>query len=109
MVEGLVVGKPHYRPLPNNQPCQKKRRLVYLEVDVFPIGSRVRAVPGSPFRGRKGTVLAINMIATPGEPILCFYLVALDRTYLWKLLWFEHQEIELLAPACDQVSECKIS
>jgi len=77
-----------------------------LEGDVFPIGSRVRVANDSPFRGLEGTILTINMIAAPGEPTSCFYLVALDRAHLQEPLWFEYQEVELVAPSHEQAAEC---
>jgi hypothetical protein len=78
-----------------------------LEEDVFPIGSRVYVANDSPFRGRKGTTnLAIHMIATPGEPTFCFYLVALDGTQLQEPLWFEYQEIALVGTTCEKTVEC---
>jgi len=77
-----------------------------LEEDVFPMGSRVRVINDSPFIGLKGTILAIHMIATPGEPIFCFYLVALDGTYLREPLWFESQEVELVGPSRELSAEC---
>ena len=77
-----------------------------LEEDVFPIGSRVRVVNDSPFRGLKGTILAIHMIAAPGEPIFCFYLVVLDGTHLREPLWFEYQEEALVGPSREQAAEC---
>jgi hypothetical protein len=76
-----------------------------LEEDVFPLGSRVRVAHDSPFRGRKGTILAIHMIATPGEPTFCFYLVALDGTQLQEPLWFEYHEVELVGLSCEQIAE----
>jgi hypothetical protein len=79
-----------------------------LDEDVLPIGCKVRVVNDSPFRGRKGTILAIHMIATPGESVFCFYLVALDEAHLQEPLWFEYQEVELVATSCEQVAECKI-
>ena len=79
-----------------------------LEEDIFPIGSRVRVTHDSPFRGCEGTILAIHMIATPGEPTSCFYLVALDGAYLLKSLWYEYQKVELVAPCCEQATERKI-
>jgi hypothetical protein len=79
-----------------------------MERDIFPIGSRVHVANDSPFRGRKGTILAIHMIATPGEPTCCFYLVALDAAPLREPLWFEFHEVELVAPSCEQAAECKI-
>jgi hypothetical protein len=74
--------------------------------DVFPIGSRVRVANVSPFRGRKGTILAIHMIATPGEPTFCFYLVALDGTYIRDPLWFEYKEVALVGTSCEKPAEC---
>ena len=74
--------------------------------DVFPIGSRVYVTNESPFRGRKGTILAIQMIATPGKPTFCFYLVALDGAHLRKPLWFEYQEVALIGTSCEQAAEC---
>jgi hypothetical protein len=77
-----------------------------LAEDVYPIGSRVRVAHGSPFRGRKGTILAIHMIATPGEPTLCFYLVDLDGAHLRLPLWFDYQEVALVGTSCEQAAEC---
>jgi hypothetical protein len=76
-----------------------------LDEDVFPIGSRVYVAHDSPFRGRKGIILAIHMIATPGEPTFCFYLVALDGTQLQEPLWFEYHEVELVGLSCEQIAE----
>ena len=77
-----------------------------LAEEVYPIGSKIRVAHDSPFRGRKGTILAIHMIATPGEPTLRFYLVALDGTHLRIPLWFEYYEIELVGTSCEQAAEC---
>ena len=77
-----------------------------LEEDVFPIGSRVRVAHNSLFRGGKGIILAIHMIATPGEPIFCFYLVALDGTYLRIPLWFEYHHVALVGTTYEQHAEC---
>ena len=77
-----------------------------LEEEVYPIGSRVRVVSDSPFKGLKGIILAIHMIATPRKPIFCFYLVALDETHLREPLWFEYQEVTLVGPTREQAAEC---
>ena len=74
-----------------------KRRVLYLEEDVFPLGSRVCVVNDSPLKGSKGTILAIRLNATPGEPTNCLYLVALDEAYLQKPQWFEFQEVAPVA------------
>jgi hypothetical protein len=69
-----------------------------LEVEVFPIGSRVRVTNYSPFRGLRGTVLSIHMIAAALEEPFCFYLVALEGVQIKEPLWFEYNEVELFAP-----------
>jgi hypothetical protein len=76
-----------------------------LDEEVYPIGSRVRVANESPLKGRKGTILGIHMIATPGEPTFCFYLVALDGTQLQEPLWFENHEVELVGLSCEQIAE----
>jgi hypothetical protein len=69
-----------------------------LEIEVFPIGSRVRVTNYSPFRGLRGTVLIIHMIAAALEEPFCFYLVALEGTQMKEPIWFEYHEVELVAP-----------
>jgi hypothetical protein len=46
------------------------------------------------------------MMAVPCGPTECFYLVALDGAQLQQPLWFEYQEVELVAPCCDQAAVC---
>ena len=67
-----------------------------LEVEAFPIGSRVRVTNYSPFRGLKGTILTIHMIATALEEPFCFYLIALEGVQLKEPIWFEYTEVELI-------------
>ena len=76
--------------------------------DVYPLGSRVYVANDTPFRGRKGTILAIHMIATPHEPTFCFYLVALDGAHLQEPLWFEYQEVALVKTICEQPAGSEI-
>ena len=68
-----------------------------MEVEVFPIGNRVQVTNYSPFRGLRGTVLTIHMIAALEEPF-CFYLVALEGVQIKEPLWFEYNEVELISP-----------
>ena len=68
-----------------------------MEVEVYPIGSRVRVTNYSPFRGLRGTVLTIHMIAAALEEPFCFYLVALEGTQTKEPLWFEYNEVELVS------------
>jgi hypothetical protein len=51
-------------------------------IEVFPIGSRVRVTNDSPWRGLRGTILTIHMIAAALDEPFCFYLVALDGVQL---------------------------
>ena len=78
-----------------------------MEEDLFPIGSWVCVVNESPLKGRKGTILAIRMTATPGEPTSCFYLVALDGANLREPLWFDSQEVALVETTCEKPAECE--
>ena len=77
-----------------------------MEVDVFPIGSRVRVTNYGPFRGLRGTILTIHMIATALEEPFCFYLVALEGVQIHEPMWFEYHEVELVAHPRDQAAEC---
>jgi hypothetical protein len=54
----------------NRTTCLMSGGQYILDEDVFPIGSSVRVAHDSLFRGRKGIILAIHMIAAPGEPTL---------------------------------------
>ena len=78
-----------------------------MQEDVYPIGSRVRVANDSPFRGLKGTILAIHMIATPGKPTFCFYLVALDGAYLRESMRFDSQEVVLVGTTCEKPAACE--
>ncbi len=51
---------------------------MYLGVEVFLKGSRVRVTNYSPFRGLRGTIISIHMIAVDLDEPFCFYLVALE-------------------------------
>jgi len=77
-----------------------------LERDIFPLGSRVRVANDSLLKGLKGTIIAINMIATPGKPTLCFYKVALEGMKQQEPLRFEYHEVELVETSCEQPTEC---
>ena len=78
-----------------------------LEDEVLPIGSRVCVANEGPYRGRKGTILAIHMIATPGKPTFCFYLVALDGAYLRESMRFDSQEVVLVGTPCEKPAACE--
>jgi hypothetical protein len=65
--------------------------------DVFPEGSRVRVVSYSPFRGLKGTIRTVHHIA-PLEELFCFYQIELEGAQVKEPVWFNYEEVELLAP-----------
>ena len=77
-----------------------------MEEDVFPLGSRVCVVKDGSFKECKGTILAIHMTATPGEPTNCFYLVALDDAYQQEPQWFESHEVAIVETPCEKPAEC---
>ena len=71
-------------------------------VEIFPLGSRVRVINYSPFRGLKGTILTIHMIAAALDEPFCFYLIALEGVQLKEPIWFEYTEVEILTqPSID--------
>ena len=65
--------------------------------DVFPEGSRVRVVSYSPFRGLKGTIRSVHHIP-PFEELFCFYQIELEGAQVKEPVWFNYEEVELLAP-----------
>ena len=66
---------------------------------VFQVGSRVRVTSYSPFRGLRGTIRAIDMIAADLDEPFCFYQIALEGAYIQEPIWFECDEVELVVPA----------
>jgi hypothetical protein len=56
----------------------------------------VRVTSYSPFRGLKGTILAVDRIEDDLEDPFCFYLVALQGASLGEPVWFEYHEVELI-------------
>jgi hypothetical protein len=53
----------------------------------------------SPFRGFRGTILAVHRIAVDLDEPFCFYLVALEGVYIKEPMWFEYNEVEPVGPA----------
>ena len=62
---------------------------------MFSVGSRVRVVSYSPYRGIRGTVRNIHSLPPIEEPF-CFYLVALEGTLIREPMWLEYDEVELI-------------
>jgi hypothetical protein len=67
--------------------------------DIFPVGSRVRVTSYSPFRGLKGTIRTVDTIAPSQqeEEPFCFYKIALEGAQVGEPIWFEYDEVELVA------------
>ncbi len=53
----------------------------------------------SPFRGLRGTIRTVDSIPhlEVDEPF-CFYGIELEGTHLKEPIWFEYDEVELVAP-----------
>ena len=64
---------------------------------LFSVGSRVRVTSYSPFRGLRGTIRTVDPISADLEEPFCFYLVALEGTFIQEPIWFEHNEVEIVA------------
>ena len=64
---------------------------------VLPVGSLVDVTSYSPFRGLRGTVREANTIASELEEPFCFYLIDLEGGYIQEPIWFEYDEVELIA------------
>jgi hypothetical protein len=77
-----------------------------LGVEVFPIGSRIRVSNDSPWRGLRGTILTIHMIAVTLDEPFCFYLIALEGVQMPEPIWFEYTEVELVASSRELDVEC---
>ena len=66
--------------------------------NVLQVGSRIRVTSYGPFRGLKGTIRIVDTITADLEEPFCFYLVALDGTYMKEPVWFEYNEVEGVDP-----------
>ncbi len=65
---------------------------------IFQVGSRVRVTSYSPFRGLRGTIQTVDTIAVDFDEPFCFYQIALEGAYIQEPIWFESDEVELVAP-----------
>ncbi len=66
-------------------------------VNVLPRGSLVRIIGYSPFRGLRGTIRTVDAISADLEEPFCFYLVDLEGVQIREPIWFEYDEVELVA------------
>jgi hypothetical protein len=81
-----------------NKPCALERRVKQHGMNVFPVGSLVRVTSYSPFRGLTGTIRIVDTIFADRDESFCFYLIALGGAQIKEPVWFECDEIELVAP-----------
>ena len=72
---------------------------------VLQVGSRVRVTSYGPFRGLNGTIRTVDTIIADFEEPFCFYLVALDGTYMKEPIWFEYNEVEGIDPPIASLHE----
>ena len=66
-------------------------------INILPTGSQIYVTSYGPFRGLRGTIQTVHTIAAEGVEPFCFYQVALERTSIQEPVWFEYDEIEVLA------------
>jgi hypothetical protein len=76
---------------------QPRRRLKQHRMNVYPTGSLVRITSYGPFRGLRGKVHSVHTISPDFEEPFCFYLIDLDGVQLKDPIWFEYDEVELVA------------
>jgi hypothetical protein len=60
---------------------------------VFQVGSRIRIASYNPFRGLTGTIRTVHEMPDLDEPF-CFYLIALEGSYVKEAVWFHYDEVE---------------
>jgi hypothetical protein len=51
----------------------------------------------SPFRGLRGTIRRVDTIDADIEEPFCFYQVELEGAHIQEPIWFEFEEVELVA------------
>jgi len=66
---------------------------------IFQTGSRVLVTSYGPFRGLRGTIQTVDTIAADLDEPFCFYQIALEGAHIQEPIWFEWNEVELVASA----------
>lgn len=67
-----------------------------MKQNVYPPGSLVQVTSYSPFRGLRGTVRVVDIIADDLDEPFCFYLITLEGTQMKEPMWFEYGEVGLV-------------
>ncbi len=64
---------------------------------LFPVGSRIRVNSYGPFRGLRGTIRTVDSISADFEEPFCFYQIVLEGAHIQEPIWFQYDEVELVA------------
>jgi hypothetical protein len=66
---------------------------------LFPEGSRIRVSSYGPFRGLRGTIRTVDSISADFDEPFCFYQIVLEGAHIQEPIWFQYDEVELVASA----------
>ena len=66
---------------------------------LYPVGSRIRVNSYGPFRGLRGTIRTVDSISADFEEPFCFYQIVLEGAHIQEPIWFQYDEVELVASA----------
>ena len=66
---------------------------------LFPVGSRIHVSSYGPFRGLRGTIRTVDSISTDFDEPFCFYQIVLEGAHIQEPIWFQYDEVELVASA----------
>lgn len=78
-------------------------------VNLLQVGDRVRVSSYSPFRGLKGIIKIVDTISTnleDDEPF-CFYSIVLEGAHVREPIWFEYNEVDLVASTSFSLKEAR--
>ena len=64
---------------------------------IHPPRTLVQVTSYSPFRGLRGTITVVDSISDDADEPICFYLITLEGTQLKEPVWFEYDEVALVA------------
>jgi len=68
-----------------------------MEQNIYPPGTLVHVTSYGPFRGLRGTVKVVDSISDGSDMPFCFYLITLEGTQMKEPMWFECNEVGLVA------------
>jgi hypothetical protein len=75
------------------RPSKVERKRTMMKRPRFQVGSRIRIVSYNPFRGLAGTIRIVHEMPYLDESF-CFYLIALEGSYVKEAVWFQYEEVE---------------